>query len=113
MEQILFLQVWNIESYECIKQLNAHDDCIWSIVVDGDLLYSGSDDKTIRVCFLTFSQYLSPFGLCVTLWSEKTTVKLGVELVHVLNQSSKVLSVAVGYGLICMGYEGTHPSLLY
>lgn len=67
---------------EPLQGIAAHNDCIWSIAVRGDLLYSCSEDTTIKMW---------------DLHSMSNVKTLSDE------QNSKFLSLAVGNGYICAG----------
>jgi WD40 repeat protein len=43
------LRVWDIHSASCILALKAHQDSVNGFVHDGDVVYSCSDDGTLRV----------------------------------------------------------------
>eukprot|EP00760_Papus_ankaliazontas_P014115 PhM_4_TR15961/c0_g1_i1/m.45734 len=40
---------WDVETYAWIGQFRGHRNAVRSLALDGDILYSGSDDATIRV----------------------------------------------------------------
>src|SRR5258708_5256511 len=42
------IKLWNDYDVECTLTLNGHTGSVWCLVVDGDSLFSGSSDKTIR-----------------------------------------------------------------
>lgn len=46
---MLFLQVWDTETLECVATLTGHTGPVRTLVRCGDKIFSGSYDKTVRV----------------------------------------------------------------
>ena len=49
INEIIFLQVWNLETMLPIQTLIRHEAAVLSIALQGDLLLSGSEDNDVKV----------------------------------------------------------------
>jgi WD40 repeat protein len=76
------IQVWSVIELEPVQTIDAHRDVVWSLAVRGDLLYSCSDDQTVKMWDL------QSYANVKTLEDQR---------------NSKFLSLAVGNGYICAG----------
>jgi WD40 repeat protein len=76
------IQVWSVLELEPVHTIDAHRDVVWSLAVRGDLLYSCSDDQTVKMWDL------QSYSNVKTLEDQR---------------DSKFLSLAVGNGYICAG----------
>lgn len=45
----MFVQVWDLKSFECLLTLEGHARSVKALCVSGTYLFSGSNDKTIKV----------------------------------------------------------------
>lgn len=62
---LLTLQIWNMDSHECVETLQcAHSDRVRVLLGANRLLFSGSYDKTIKVC-VVFVSLIILFKACV------------------------------------------------
>ena len=43
------LRVWNLERYECIQQISAHDNSVTSLQFDDRKMVSGSADGSVKL----------------------------------------------------------------
>jgi F-box/WD-40 domain protein 7 len=86
----LFIQVWDLETKEVIHTISAHNDSIWSIQVVGQLVYTCSDDNTVKV------------------WDAGSPASSLTLLKTLMNpEDTRILSLAIGCGFI---YSGTQNS---
>jgi F-box/WD-40 domain protein 7 len=76
------IQVWSVIELEPVHTIDAHRDVIWSLAVRGDILYSCSDDQSVKMWDL------QSYNNVKSLTDER---------------DSKFLSLAVGNGYICAG----------
>lgn len=53
-----FIKVWNLDTLECVKTLNGHDDFVKCLTMKDDLLISGSKDTTIQLYNVESGQLL-------------------------------------------------------
>ncbi|KAL6052243.1 putative E3 ubiquitin ligase complex SCF subunit sconB [Balamuthia mandrillaris] len=74
------VKAWDTTTNTLVHSMPGHKDCIWSVAREGDLVMSGSDDRSIKI------------------WDLKT-----FKCIRTLTTGSKVLSLAVGHGMLCMG----------
>jgi hypothetical protein len=42
--------MWSPLTLELLKSVQAHNDSVWALALRADLLFSCSDDKSIKVC---------------------------------------------------------------
>ena len=45
------VRIWNADTGECVRVLEGHSDCVWSVSLseDASMIISGSWDKTVRI----------------------------------------------------------------
>lgn len=43
------MNIWNIRTYDHVAQFSGHLDSITSMAIDANMLFTGSDDKSIGI----------------------------------------------------------------
>lgn len=78
-------QVWDLATLQLVKTLEGHAEGVNALVIVGDLLFSGSDDKTLKVwninsfnCIATVS--VSNCVKALTASSSSAQIIAGIEL---------------------------------
>ena len=43
------VRVWSLDTWQCVRTLEGHSNCVNALALGQGLLCSGSDDKTVKV----------------------------------------------------------------
>ena len=62
----MYLQIWNMSTKASLQQIRGHNGGIWALQYRGNLLVSGSRDKTLRVWQLDTGVCRYTLSVCET-----------------------------------------------
>ena len=107
------ITVWNKENLQLVEKLVGHNDCIWCLAICGNILYSGSEDTTVKVIFFCF---LNIFFFWVSEILEKKKINFFMKIwdankliclktLETSGRGSKVYSLAVSDRFLCLGTD--------